>query len=408
MILRSKGCPLVFCLFGVVLFYTYSRQCLVGVSANSKTNEGPRQQLQRQFTPALVEASLKKPIRWLEEGKEEDDADDDEYERNIGERSATRSLTEISVFQQQAQAQVKQQKEGPPPLSLDAFMLPSDLLRPFDDFDDFEEVDSAASFAPSEESTPDETNETIGFDLNTTIRDDNGAAPLVVFTDSPTASPRPSAMPTVSSSPTTTPSDMPSLVPSLSPAPSDQPSLAPSNQPSAVPSSSVAPSVSPSFRPSHLPSASPSSRPSSRPSLSAMPSSTPSDEPSLTPSESPSSMPSSSPSKAPSSLPSLRPTISPSSEPSSLPSSSPTLVCHDEPDYKSPINGFVCQDHVGTSCLQWRYLGLTLDSLENLIISCPVSCGIDCGYVSAWQRSVCDDKAKFPSCLLTFYFLLPR
>lgn len=136
-----------------------------------------------------------------------------------------------------------------------------------------------------------------------------------------------------------------------------------SHQPTAAPTISHAPS--------DFPSDVPSDAPSSVPTISPRPSTSPSEAPSLYPSDSPSSTPSDSPSDQPSSRP--------SASPSHMPSTSPTLICHDEPMYRSPINGLKCSDHEGTSCLQWRYLGLTLDDLEELITNCPVSCNIDCG-----------------------------
>lgn len=46
--------------------------------------------------------------------------------------------------------------------------------------------------------------------------------------------------------------------------------------------------------------------------------------------------------------------------------------------------------------MQWRYLGLTLDDLEQLIISCPVSCGIDCGTLERWEVTVSYQIANVP------------
>lgn len=90
----------------------------------------------------------------------------------------------------------------------------------------------------------------------------------------------------------------------------------------------------------------------------------------------------------------------PSVAPSGSPSSSPTLICHDEPDYRSP-NNFTCADHniQGISCIRWRHLGLTLDDLEDLIINCPVSCQIDCGTLTRFDITIEYQISRVPGLL---------
>jgi len=67
--------------------------------------------------------------------------------------------------------------------------------------------------------------------------------------------------------------------------------------------------------------------------------------------------------------------------PSVTPSSYPTAECHDIASYQGPINNFTCEFHANTDCIQWRYLGLTIEQVEELLNNCPVSCGIECGTV---------------------------
>lgn len=56
------------------------------------------------------------------------------------------------------------------------------------------------------------------------------------------------------------------------------------------------------------------------------------------------------------------------------------MECHDNTDYKSPINGLSCLNHSGTDCTNWYYvLDQNITALEELINSCPVSCKIPCG-----------------------------
>ena len=76
------------------------------------------------------------------------------------------------------------------------------------------------------------------------------------------------------------------------------------------------------------------------------------------------------------------PSISPSS---ASPTLGPTKQCHDVESYRSPINDLQCSHHNGTDCFQWRFLGLDSDQLEELLRSCPVSCGIDCGSLLRFQ-----------------------
>ena len=149
--------------------------------------------------------------------------------------------------------------------------------------------------------------------------------------------------------------------------PSDAPSLIPSDAPSIIPSelSSDEPSQNPTEIPTYVPSGSSSLHPS------VVPSSIPSGRPSFWPSNPPSSSPSFLPTKQPSKAPTI--------SPSDFPTSAPSMECQDSLLYRSPINGFLCEDHAGTDCIQWRFLGLSLDEIEDLVNNCPQSCGIDCG-----------------------------
>jgi hypothetical protein len=71
-----------------------------------------------------------------------------------------------------------------------------------------------------------------------------------------------------------------------------------------------------------------------------------------------------------------------------MPSTAPTLACHDVASYRSPINNFTCSDHQGTNCTAWRFVGLNVDELEDLVDSCPISCGIDCGSFERFEIKV--------------------
>lgn len=425
------GRPLRFCLSALLLHLacdaSANHQHLGGATERVVDDEEQQQQQKQQQQQLKQSTAIddERLIHWLDE-------DEDEKEAPIN-TANSRSLVGLKDYLQtsptirQQPRQENARQSTTPPLTLDAFMLPSDLLRPFDNLNDDNDDNVVAEVdymddgvggdfegdvVLSEESTGDvdgvddsgtNATSTFGYETsNVTIREDAGAgeAPLVVVvTGNPTKSPQPSASPTVSPMPSFGPSDIPSTVPTESPAPSDLPSESPSNRPSGVPTRSPAPSVSPSDRPSSTPSESPSLLPSTTPTLSNAPSSFPSDAPSLVPSDAPSRVPSLAPSAAPSSLPSVQPSSSPSAAPSSMPSSGPTLTCHDEPDYRSPFNGNFCAGHVGASCLQWRFLGLTLDSLEDLIISCPESCNVDCGTLNRFDIEVSYQISNVPGLL---------
>ena len=179
----------------------------------------------------------------------------------------------------------------------------------------------------------------------------------------------------------------PSLTPSTSPLPSSKSSslpksLRPSESPSSIPSK--IPSPIPSKIPSTIPTIFPtvSTVPTLAPSASQLPSSVPSSQPtSSPPSESPSSSPTTFPSvsRVPSGQPSFSPTEMPSASPSGVPSALPTLKCHDVASYRSPINNLTCEDHANTDCTRWRYVGLNITDLQDLVESCPVTCDIPCG-----------------------------
>jgi hypothetical protein len=156
------------------------------------------------------------------------------------------------------------------------------------------------------------------------------------------------------------------------PMPSDAPSDNPSDTPSIVPSNSYIPSDAPSLEPSDFPS----DLPSGMPTRSAPPSNAPSTKPSYLPST------------PPTTLPSKNPTLIPSRAPSLPPSASPTLQCHDIQSYRSPLNGFVCQDHAFGDCTRWRYLGLKIEQLVELIQSCPVSCDIPCDELAPFETEL--------------------
>jgi hypothetical protein len=89
--------------------------------------------------------------------------------------------------------------------------------------------------------------------------------------------------------------------------------------------------------------------------------------------------------RAKSDAPSAVPTVVPSSQ---SPTSAPTPVCHDLSKYRSPLNNRTCSDHIGTDCIQWRYLGLNASEVEALVNSCPVSCGVECGRFAGFDVEV--------------------
>lgn len=151
--------------------------------------------------------------------------------------------------------------------------------------------------------------------------------------------------------------------------------------------SSRAPSDVPSFLPSMAPSAGPTSQPTS------------SSAPTLTSSQSPTIMASEVPTDQPSLQPSGSPTKTASLQPSAIPSSFPTLECHDIQSYESVINNFSCEDHAGTDCFKWRFLGLTLDQVEQLIVSCPVSCRVECGEVTRIDTEIIFQMDNVPTFL---------
>jgi hypothetical protein len=73
------------------------------------------------------------------------------------------------------------------------------------------------------------------------------------------------------------------------------------------------------------------------------------------------------------------PTPNPSSSPTTAsPTFSPTPACHDKRTYRSPINGFGCEQHVGSDCEKWRHIGLTEAQVVKLHHECPVACRTDC------------------------------
>lgn len=93
-------------------------------------------------------------------------------------------------------------------------------------------------------------------------------------------------------------------------------------------------------------------------------------------------------SSVPSVVPSDQPPTAPTSAPSNVPSSNPSSDCHDRADYQSPINGLPCEAHYGTNCLLWRFIGLSLSQVEDLVNSCPITCGIECGAFRQFSLSM--------------------
>lgn len=154
----------------------------------------------------------------------------------------------------------------------------------------------------------------------------------------------------------------------------------------------------PSLMPSDAPSMSPSDIPSSTPSAEKLPSYSPASKipylsnpiiiPSMLPSTLPSEDPLSSESHPPSWYHSDEPTFMPSLPPSSIPSFAPTLECHDKASYRSPLNHFECHNHAETDCLNWRFLGLNVDQVLDLVESCPITCRIDCGSLQRFNISI--------------------
>jgi len=94
----------------------------------------------------------------------------------------------------------------------------------------------------------------------------------------------------------------------------------------------------------------------------------------------------------PTPIPTRFPTVYPSSLPtvtaSQAPSASPTISCHDKVGYRSPINGLRCWHHRETDCLNWRYIGLNMTELEELVQSCPQTCEIECGSFQLFSAPV--------------------
>ena len=82
-----------------------------------------------------------------------------------------------------------------------------------------------------------------------------------------------------------------------------------------------------------------------------------------------------------------------------MPSWQPTLTCHDIADYRSPINDLTCDDHQGTDCLQWRFLGLNTTELGNLIESCPETCDIECNSFNQYFITVTFRLSGIPGIL---------
>lgn len=85
------------------------------------------------------------------------------------------------------------------------------------------------------------------------------------------------------------------------------------------------------------------------------------------------------PSSPPSTGFAVSPTASPSFHPSDIATVSPTTSCYDDISYLSPINELSCSDHASTDCIAWRFVGLNVTELGELVNSCPVSCSIRCG-----------------------------
>jgi hypothetical protein len=56
--------------------------------------------------------------------------------------------------------------------------------------------------------------------------------------------------------------------------------------------------------------------------------------------------------------------------------------------YQSPVNQLSCSDHNGTNCMEWRYIGLTVDQVQELIEKCPISCNIACGSLDRFSIDV--------------------
>ena len=52
------------------------------------------------------------------------------------------------------------------------------------------------------------------------------------------------------------------------------------------------------------------------------------------------------------------------------------------------MNNFECKDHKGTDCIQWRFLGLNIDQVIELVHNCPISCNIDCGSLQSFEGTL--------------------
>lgn len=129
--------------------------------------------------------------------------------------------------------------------------------------------------------------------------------------------------------------------------------------------------------------------------------------PSLHPSESyePSSLPSSNPTLYPTFTPAPTteaPSQMPSSTPSDVPSAAPTKECHDVAAYRSPINNLTCEDHAGTDCTQWRFVGLNLTDLQELMENCPETCNVACGQFFVLNTNISFVISNVPSLIDDF------
>jgi hypothetical protein len=112
----------------------------------------------------------------------------------------------------------------------------------------------------------------------------------------------------------------------------------------------------------------------------------PTKEPTLSPTRS--SQPTLPATDQPSFLPSDYPSMMPTDQPSFVPTISPTQLCHDYENYQSPINNLTCAAHTNTNCLSWRYLGLNMTQLKDLVDSCPQTCNIECNSFSLFNAPV--------------------
>ena len=98
---------------------------------------------------------------------------------------------------------------------------------------------------------------------------------------------------------------------------------------------------------------------------------------------------------APSDSASAKPSIISSTDdkvsqpPAISPSSLPIVACIDSEVYRSPHNPeLACMHFRGTDCSRWAIFGYSVDQIQELIDSCPISCDIPCNSVNDFDLTI--------------------